>query len=137
MTPNQRLTVIILFCLGIVHFTCNCAYQQPASASAWRRSSGKFKALKSLKTLSRLFIILQTYTTVISFRLLSFVQQENWHSKFRLWPFNMEGTLKSEVCAFMEVHQRDLKFVSLKEVLQFSQASSIIQYSKSQLQSNN
>ena len=31
----------------------------------------------------------------------------------------MDVTLKSEVCAFMEVHQRDLKYVNLKEVTQF------------------
>ena len=52
-------------------------------------------------------------------RLLSFVQQENWHSKFRVLHFNMDETLKSEVCAFTEVRQRDLKFVNLKEVTQF------------------
>ena len=53
------------------------------------------------------------------FRLLSFVPQENWHSKFRLSHLNMDETLKSEVCAFMVVRQRDLKFANLKEVTQF------------------
>lgn len=61
--------------------------------------------------------VLTCLTTV--FRLLSFVQQENWHSKFRVLHFNMDETLKSEVFAFMEVHQRDLKFVNLKEVTYF------------------